>query len=79
MLERRDHRVTDHVVDEIRPDRARIAKIARLNGRAAVGENPEPRIAGMALEVDSNVDFELVQKLGDLAVAARVHVMELIK
>src|SRR5215813_13294002 len=76
MLERRDHRITDHIVDEISADRAGIAEIAHLERSAAVGEDAEPRIPGMALEVDRDVDLELMQELRRIVIAAHTHVME---
>ena len=79
LVERQHRLVGDHIVDEVGTHSSRIAEIAHLDGRGAVGEDAGTGVLGVALQVDRDVDVELVQKLRDVEVALRSDVVELIE
>ena len=57
VLERSNDLVGDDVVDERRAHGAGIAEIAHLDGRRTIGQDAGPRILGVALQIDRDVDL----------------------
>src|SRR5205807_7961307 len=62
--------------DEVHAHRSRIAEIARLDRRRPKGQNLGPRILRVALKVDDDVDLEVADELGNLAIALRAHIVQ---
>ena len=72
-----DHEpVGDDVVDIGRPHGAGIGEVVDLDRRRAVGQDAGPAILGEALAVDGDIDLELTQQKGDIAVAFKARVDE---
>ena len=79
LVERQHDLVGNDVIDEIGPHRARITEITHLDGRGTVGENFGPAVLRVAFQVDRDVDLELVEQPGDVAIASRANIVELIE
>ena len=76
LIERQHRPVGQNIVDEIDRHGGGESEIADLNRRRTIGQNPGPRLLGMTLQVDCDVDLEIAQKLRYVAVAAQHHVMK---
>ena len=66
ILERRHDGVGNQVIHEGRAGGAGIAQPGCLHGRRAVRENLQPRLTGMAAQIDGDIDFHLPQAAGDV-------------
>src|SRR5262249_19543409 len=71
--------VRDDVIDEVRTRRRRKAYMADLDRRGALREDSDPGTLGMALQVNRDMDAELADELGDVAVGASGHIEEAVE
>ena len=76
MFERRDDGVADQVVDVVGPGAAGKAEKGGRHRCWPPGEDADPVAAGVALEVDQEVDRVGADALGNVAVAAAAQVDE---
>jgi len=79
LIERQSHAVGQNVIYEVHAHRRRVSEIADLDRRWTVGQDCRPRLLGVALQVDSDIDIEIEQKLGHFAITAQHHVVELVE
>jgi hypothetical protein len=52
LIGRRNERIDDDVIDEVRAHRTRIAKVVDLDRRRPAGDDRGPDIAGETVEID---------------------------
>jgi len=78
MGQRHHHRITDHVVEEARTGGGRVAQVGHLHRRRPVGQQLEAAAAGVALEVDGDVDAVGAHAPRHLGIAQVGHVDELV-
>src|SRR5262249_9436403 len=79
LVERQDGRIGDDVVVEASSERARIANIVDLNRGRPSGEDGRARVRSIAAAIDRNVDLQVVQLLGNLAVGFLAPIVKLIE
>lgn len=79
LIVRQDDLVRDHVIYEISPHRSGVAQVIDLNWGRTMRQNFRPTAGGEAFQIDSDVDLLLVEKRGDLAVALRADIVELVE
>ena len=70
MILRDDRRIGDDIVEVARSHGAGIGEIIDLNGRGTMRKYTDAIAPGEPRKIDQNIDFELPNELGDLAIAA---------
>ena len=79
LVERQNGRIGKDVVVEAGSERAGKADIVDLDRCRPGGEDPGARIRRIAAAVDRNVDLQVVQERGNLAVTFPSHIVKLIE
>ena len=79
MFLRNDHAIRDNVIYARHCRRARIAQVTHLHRRGPVEQDLPPVLAGIAIEIDQDVDFELTDRAGNLGIAHGMSVHEPVK
>ena len=79
LVERQHQLVGDHIIHEVRAHGARIAEIARLDRGRTKRKYVRPGIPCMTHQIHRDIDFHLAQRAGDVLIAARGHIDEMVE
>src|ERR1700682_2786663 len=79
LVERQDDLVGDYVVNEFCSHGCRITEVIHLYGCRPVRQNARPCPACVALEIDGDIDFKIVQQTCSMTVTGEPNVMKSIE
>ena len=68
LIGRRNERIDDDVIDEVRAHRTRIAKVVDLDRRRPAGDDRGPDIAGETVEIDKDINAIVVDRAGGVGI-----------